>query len=89
MALGAESPDILKMVFREGVRLGGLGVALGIPLAYAAGRSLQTLLAGVAPTDALVFASAIALVAIMSIAGSLIPAWRAIRVDPIEVIRAE
>ena len=64
-------------------------VDVGAVLAYAAGRSMQALLFGVDPADLVVFAAAIGLSLLMALAGSIIPAWRAIRVDPIAATRAD
>ena len=89
MALGAQSCEILAMVLRQGVRLAGVGVALGLALAFAAGRAMQALLAGVSPADAPTFAAAAALALAMTLAGSFLPALRAVRVDPVTIIRAE
>ena len=58
-------------------------------LAYAAARTMEALLAGVQPGDGITFAAAVALCLFMTIAGSLLPAVRAVRVDPSKVIRAE
>ena len=82
IALGARPGDILKMIVRDGLILAGIGIAAGAALAYAAGMGLRALLAGVRPGDAATFASAIALCLLMTLAGSLIPAVRAVRVDP-------
>jgi len=89
IALGASSSDVLRMVLRQGVALAAAGVALGAILAYAAGREMEALLAGVKPADALTFLTAIGLCALMTLLGSLLPAARAVRVDPIAVIRSE
>jgi len=89
IALGASSSDVLRMVLRQGVALAGAGVALGAVLAYAAGREMEALLAGVKPGDAFTFLTAIGLCAVMTLLGSLLPAARAVRVDPIAVIRSE
>ena len=88
-ALGARSGDILGMVLRHGAVLAGAGVIPGLVLAYLAARTMQTLLAGIEPGDARTFLSAAALSLAMTLAGSLLPALRALRVDPITVIRAE
>jgi ABC-type lipoprotein release transport system permease subunit len=64
-------------------------VVLGVALAYAAGRALEALLAGVSPRDAPPFLTAVGLALVMTIAGSLLPALRAVRVDPLTAIRAE
>ena len=69
--------------------LAAIGVVIGAAVAYAAGRSMQSVLFGINPADAAAFASAIALALLMTIAGSLLPAWRAIKVDPITATRTE
>ena len=89
MALGATARDILATVVGRGLASAGLGVALGVALAAAAGRTLQALLAGVSPADGTTFAVAIVLCLAMTVAGSVIPAIRALRVDPIRAIRTE
>jgi predicted permease len=88
-ALGARTGDILRLVVRHGLRLAGVGVVLGLGLAWAAGHSLEALLAGVSPRDAATFAAAAGLAVVTALAGSLLPAWRAARVDPLKVIRVE
>jgi len=65
------------------------GVVPGIALAYAAGRSMQALLAGVPPADAVTLATAVGLSMLMTVLGSLAPTLRALRVDPITTLRAE
>ena len=77
------------MVLRQGLLLAASGVALGVALAYAAGRAMQALLAGVSPADGATFAAAVCLSAAMALLGSLLPALRAVRVNPMSVIRAE
>jgi putative ABC transport system permease protein len=89
MALGATPASILAMVLREGLLLAAIGAALGLALAAAAGRALEALLVGVEPTDAAALAAALALALVMTLAGSFVPAWRAARVDPASVMRAD
>jgi len=89
IALGARPGGIVKMIVRQGAFLAGAGVAPGVVLAYAAGRAMEGLLAGVRPGDALTFASAIGLCVLMTVLGSLVPAVRAVRIDPIAAIRSE
>jgi putative ABC transport system permease protein len=89
MALGARRGDILRMVLWRGVRLAALGIAGGAVLAFVGGRSLQALLAGVSPSDPPTFAAAVALVLAMTLAGSLLPALRATRLDPATAMRVE
>ena len=74
---------------RQGVAAGGWRVSCLARLAYAAGREMEALLAGVKPGDALTFLTAIGLCALMTLVGSLLPALRAVRMDPITAIRSE
>ncbi len=64
-------------------------MVLGLAGAYAAGASLQALLAGVSPTDLATFGGAAGLALAMALAGSLWPALGALRVDPVSATRAE
>ncbi|HZF14263.1 MAG TPA: ABC transporter permease [Thermoanaerobaculia bacterium] len=89
MALGARAGEILAMVLRQGALLAVAGVIPGAALAYAAGRAMASLLAGLDPGDMRTFLSAVALCLLMTLFGSLWPALRATRVDPIRVIRKE
>jgi ABC-type lipoprotein release transport system permease subunit len=67
----------------------GAGLLPGLALAYVAGRSLQTILAGVTPADVPTFVAVIGLTLLMTLAGTLLPTLRALRIDPIKAIRAE
>jgi predicted permease len=89
IALGAQAGEIVKMIVRQGALLAGAGMVPGIVLAYAAGRAMEGILAGVQPGDGVAFASAIGLCVPMTILGSLLPALRAVRIDPITAIRSE
>src|SRR6266850_3760970 len=93
MALGADSRRILAMVLRQGSLLTAIGVALGVlitlGLVVLAGDGMQAVLFGVSPRDPLVYAAVVALVAIISLAASFVPARRATRVDPMIALRAE
>ena len=89
IALGAMPLDIVEMVIGRSLFLAGAGALLGGLLGLAAGRAMQALLAGIPPADTATFAAAIGLAAAMTAAGSLVPALRAIRVDPVSAIRAD
>ena len=89
LALGAQSSDILSMIVWRGVLLALAGIVPGVLLAYAAGRSMEALLAGVRPTDGVTLAAVIALSFLMTVLGTLVPTVRALRVDPITALRAE
>jgi putative ABC transport system permease protein len=87
MALGAQSEAIVRMVMRQGVLLALAGVLPGIFLAYSAGKAMQSLLAGVEPSDATTFSAAVTLCVIMTLAGSLMPVLKAVKVAPASVFR--
>jgi ABC-type antimicrobial peptide transport system permease subunit len=89
MALGARSGEIIRMVMRRGLLLAMVGVAIGIAVAFGAGRALQAVLAGVSPSDWQTFAAAAGLTVAMTLIGCLLPAVRAVRVDPLTAIRSE
>ena len=89
IALGARSADILSMVLREALQMAAVGLGLGLLLAYIAGRGMEALLAGVRPADAATFLAATGLSALMTLAGSLLPAVRAVHVNPVDVMRLE
>ena len=93
MALGADSRRILRMVLRQGSLLTGLGLALGLLMTLAlvavAGDGIQNVLFGVSARDPLIYAAVVALVAVISLVASLVPARRATRVDPMIALRAE
>jgi len=89
MALGAQRLDILRMVMMRSAWLSIAGVVPGLALAYAAGRSMQALLAGVTPTDPRTFSATAALTIVMTLVGTLMPTIRALRVAPITALRTE
>jgi predicted permease len=89
IALGARPSDVVAMVICRGSLLAAAGALPGLVLAYAAGRALEALLAGVKPGDGTTFTVAACLCIVMALPGSLLPALRAVRMDPISVIRAE
>ena len=89
MALGAQAGSILRMVLRRGGVLAAAGALLGAAIAYAGGRAIESLLAGVSPADGPTFLAAAGLAFVMTLLGSLVPALRAARLDPAQVIRTE
>ncbi|MGI9075218.1 MAG: ADOP family duplicated permease [Bryobacteraceae bacterium] len=89
MALGAQRARVQRMILRETLALALIGVAFGVPCAIAASRLITSLLYGVSASDPLTFVVvSVMLIAIAAIAG-FIPAWRAMRLDPITVLRNE
>ena len=89
IAIGAQSKDILGMVLRESAVLVAVGVVVGVGLAYVAGRMLESILAGVRPGDLGTYAAGLVVVVGMTMAGSFLPALRAVRVDPMTAMRTE
>lgn len=88
-ALGAKPAQILRLVLASGLKLAVLGIALGLAAAVLATRSLSGLLFGVGPHDPAAFTAVIGLTLAMALVAALTPAWRAMRVDPITVLRQE
>lgn len=89
IALGATRSEILVLVIRRCLLLVLAGVAVGLPLAIAAGRLLSSLLFGVSPADITVFAAAPALLLIVALCASYMPARTATRIDPVTALRSE
>lgn len=89
MALGARSGDILAMVLREGALLAVMGAVFGATLGYAAGQAMEALLAGVEPGDTVTYLTDAGVALLMTLSGSLLPALRAVRLDPTRALRTE
>jgi len=89
MALGAQLGSVLWMMVRESLILVGIGVALGLPLAIAATRGIRDQLFGLSALDPVTFASSIAIVCGMILSATLLPARRAIEIDPVVALRYE
>jgi putative ABC transport system permease protein len=89
LALGARPDSVLAMVVGRGLRLTAIGAAAGIVGAIAASRVLASLLFGVSATDPMTFALVLAVLMAVAALATWLPARRATRVDPIEVLRAE
>jgi ABC-type antimicrobial peptide transport system permease subunit len=88
-ALGEQASSILRRVLTEGMTLAGVGVAVGVFVAYLAARGMSALLAGVEPGDPLTIGAAAALCLGTAILGCVRPALRASRVDPISALRGD
>ncbi len=93
MALGADTPRILSMVLKQGAVQIGLGLFVGLGLSLAivavAGSAIQTTLFGVTARDPFTYGVVMALVTVVSLIATLVPARRATRVDPMIALRAE
>jgi predicted permease len=86
-ALGAATGDVLRMVLIEGLKPTLVGIALGAAGALLAARLLEKLVYGVKASDPLTLGVVAATLLMVSIAASLLPAWRAARLDPVTVLR--
>jgi len=89
MALGAQTRDVIRLVFAQGVRLASIGLVLGAVGASLLTGFLSSLLFEVKTTDPLTYGSAAALLTALAALASLVPAHRATRVDPIVALRTE
>ena len=89
LALGASRADVLRLILRRGIVLTLLGLVIGLGLSFGVTRFLQSLLLGVSSTDALTFVAVALLLSAVVLVACLIPARRAMRVDPMQALRYE
>lgn len=86
-ALGAQAADVLRLVATGGMRLALLGTAIGLAGGWGVGRLMSGLLFEISPADPLTLALVGTLAIAVALAACLIPARRAARIDPLEVLR--
>jgi ABC-type antimicrobial peptide transport system permease subunit len=86
--LGADRRSLLQFVLREGMSLTVAGIVIGVGLALLASRFLETMLFGISRLDAVTYISVVALLLLTSAVACWMPAWRASRLDPNTVLRA-
>src|SRR5438552_7914933 len=89
IALGAQRSGILWLILRESLLLVLIGAAIGVPLVFLAGKWISSLLFGLQPADPVALAFAIALMFVIGVLASYIPARRATRVDAMVALRQE
>ena len=89
IALGASRVNVLRMVLKESLTLVFVGVAIGVPVAFAATRLISTMLYSVSASDPFAIAGAVLLMGAVAVPAALIPARRAMKVDPLVAIRYE
>jgi putative ABC transport system permease protein len=87
MAVGASPGDVLGMIVRQGAAITATGLVVGAVASFWLTQLMAGMLFGVSPRDPLAFAVAIALLAIVSLLSSWLPARRATRVDPVQALR--
>lgn len=89
MALGAQREQVLWMILRESLFVCLAGIALGLPLAVACSRLLQSMLFGVKPGDPLTFVAALTGITVVALFAGFLPALRAASINPIVALRYE
>ncbi len=87
VTLGAQPRDIMRLVIRQGITFALAGLVAGSLAAAALARVISSMLVGVSPADPLVYAVATAFTVLVALASAVIPAWRALRVDPAVALR--
>lgn len=89
MALGAQHGQVLWLILRESLLVSGAAILAGVPVAIAGARLMRSMLFGVQPGDMISFLLALFGVILVALAASIIPARRAMRVDPMVALRYE
>jgi putative ABC transport system permease protein len=89
IALGAGRRDVRRLVMTDAGMIVGLGLLMGIPAAIATSRFAQSMLYGVTPTAPHVFGTAALTLAAAALVATIVPAWRATRIDPAVTLREE
>jgi predicted permease len=89
VALGARRSEVLRSVIGEAVALAGIGTVIGLVMALAMGRFLETLIFGLSRYDPVSLSTAVVLTVVAAVAASYLPARRATSVDPLVALRSE
>jgi putative ABC transport system permease protein len=89
VAVGATPAVILRLVARQGLVLSGIGIVIGLVVAFLSSNVVSILLFGITPTDPIVFVGVPLLLAVVAAVASYIPARRALRIDPLVALRQE
>jgi putative ABC transport system permease protein len=88
-ALGAKPRQLARLFLVHGLKISGVGIAVGLVMTAALGRLMSSLLFGIEPNDALAYGVAIGVIVVAAVLASYFPARRAAAIDPVETLRAE
>ena len=89
MAIGAQTRDVLQMILKQGLKQVSVGVAIGLVIAFFAGKGLSIILFDVQPNDLTIFGAIVVVLTATALLACLIPARRATTVHPLEALRYE
>jgi putative ABC transport system permease protein len=89
LALGADHQGLVRLVLREGALLVGLGVVIGVPGLYIAGGLIRGVLVGVSPSDPVTLVAVALGLVLITMATCYVPARRALRIEPAQLLRQE
>jgi predicted permease len=89
VALGAAGRDIVRLVLRQGLTPAAVGIVVGIAVSLAGARFARSLLFEVSPSDPLSLMAVAVLLLVLTLVACLVPAWRALRVDPVTALRGD
>lgn len=89
VAIGARPAQVLALVLRQSALLGGAGILAGGAAALVAGRLVSSLLFGVRATDPIALTGAALVLTAVVLLASVVPAWRALRIDPLRALRCD
>ncbi|MEM7010290.1 MAG: FtsX-like permease family protein [Verrucomicrobiota bacterium] len=89
LALGADRPDLIAMILRQGLKLTLIGVVIGLGGAFALTRILESRLYDISSSDPMTFVIVAAVLTLVGVAASVVPAIRAMHVSPAESLRSD
>lgn len=89
MALGARAADLVRLVARDSMVLLAIGLAIGLAGGIGVASTMKSVLFGLSPVDPVTITSVIALLAVVTLIATALPAWRAARIDPVVALRSE
>jgi ABC-type antimicrobial peptide transport system permease subunit len=87
MALGAQSSNIIGLITRQGLKIVGIGLVIGILAALALARLIASVLYGVSASDPITLVASVLVLSLTGLLACLLPAYRATRIDPITALK--